>query len=42
VLFWAVSAGTMATWAKNKQRNYKKEFGVAYPKGRKAIFPGLI
>ncbi|KAI0784549.1 3-oxo-5-alpha-steroid 4-dehydrogenase-domain-containing protein [Abortiporus biennis] len=29
-------------WALKKHRNYKKEFGTAYPKGRKAIFPFII
>lgn len=34
----------MVLWALKKKAAYKKEFGAAkgFPKGRKAIFPGLI
>jgi hypothetical protein len=34
----------MILWAIKKKAAYKKEFGAtkAFPKGRKAIFPGLI
>ncbi|PWN30730.1 hypothetical protein BDZ90DRAFT_22286 [Jaminaea rosea] len=38
-LFSAVSVGQMAIWAAKKHRNYKKEFGKEYPRGRKAMFP---
>lgn len=38
-LFLLVGGFTMAVWAKNKHRKYKKEFGDKYPKERKAIIP---
>ncbi|KAH9945415.1 3-oxo-5-alpha-steroid 4-dehydrogenase-domain-containing protein [Epithele typhae] len=38
-LFWVVGTGQMAVWAKDKHRNYKKQFGDKYPRGRKAMFP---
>jgi hypothetical protein len=43
-IFTAVSVGQMILWAIKKKAAYKKEFGAtkAFPKGRKAIFPGLI
>ncbi|KAF8896679.1 3-oxo-5-alpha-steroid 4-dehydrogenase-domain-containing protein [Infundibulicybe gibba] len=38
-IFSAVAIGTMALWASKKHRNYKKEFGKAYPKSRAAMIP---
>ncbi|KAI0749310.1 3-oxo-5-alpha-steroid 4-dehydrogenase-domain-containing protein [Daedaleopsis nitida] len=41
-LFLAVSTYQMAVWALKKHRNYKKEFGKDYPRGRKAMFPFVL
>ncbi|KAI0787743.1 3-oxo-5-alpha-steroid 4-dehydrogenase-domain-containing protein [Fomes fomentarius] len=41
-LFLAVSTYQMAVWAIKKHRNYKKEFGKEYPRGRKAMFPFIL
>jgi len=41
-LFTAVSTGQMLIWAAKKHQRYKKEFGKAYPKGRKAMIPFLF
>ncbi|GAA5999672.1 trans-2-enoyl-CoA reductase (NADPH) TSC13 [Rhodotorula paludigena] len=38
-LFTAVAVAQMYVWALKKHRRYRKEFGSAYPKGRKAMFP---
>ncbi|KAG6336375.1 hypothetical protein ID866_2732 [Astraeus odoratus] len=38
-VFLVVATGQMYIWAAKKHRAYKKEFGSAYPKGRKAMFP---
>ncbi|KAG7310648.1 hypothetical protein JYU34_003448 [Plutella xylostella] len=40
-IFAAAGFYQMAVWALGKHRNYKKEF-PDYPKGRKAIIPGLL
>jgi len=40
-IFFAVSSGQMLLWAQKKHRNYKKEFGDKYPKGRKMMVPFL-
>jgi very-long-chain enoyl-CoA reductase len=37
--FLIVATGQMYVWAAKKHAAYKKEFGNAYPKGRKAMFP---
>ncbi|KIJ62849.1 hypothetical protein HYDPIDRAFT_176284 [Hydnomerulius pinastri MD-312] len=37
--FLLVATGQMYIWAAKKHRAYKKEFGSAYPKQRKAMFP---
>ncbi|KAH7884782.1 3-oxo-5-alpha-steroid 4-dehydrogenase-domain-containing protein [Phlebopus sp. FC_14] len=37
--FLVVATVQMYLWAAKKHRAYKKEFGNAYPKGRKAMFP---
>lgn len=37
--FLIVATGQMYVWAAKKHVGYKKEFGSAYPKGRKAMFP---
>ncbi|KAJ8520763.1 hypothetical protein ONZ45_g2461 [Pleurotus djamor] len=37
--FLAMSSGQMAIWAVKKHKNYKKEFGKDYPRGRKAMIP---
>jgi len=39
VIFLVVAFVTMAIWAKQKHRNYKKEFGKDYPRERAAIVP---
>jgi len=41
-VFLAFSAFTMSQWAVKKHRKYKKEFGKAYPRERKAIFPSIL
>jgi very-long-chain enoyl-CoA reductase len=41
-IFTAVSVGQMLIWAAKKHKNYKKEFGKDYPKGRKAMIPFLF
>ncbi|OCH94816.1 hypothetical protein OBBRIDRAFT_746685 [Obba rivulosa] len=41
-LFVALSTYQMAVWALKKHRNYKKEFGKEYPRGRKAIIPFIL
>ena len=38
-LFLGVATVTMTLWAQKRHRAYKKEFGAAYPKGRRMIFP---
>ncbi|KAJ7186738.1 3-oxo-5-alpha-steroid 4-dehydrogenase-domain-containing protein [Mycena filopes] len=40
--FWVVSAGQMVIWAQKKHAASKREFGDKYPRGRKAIFPGIL
>ncbi|XP_043199452.1 very-long-chain enoyl-CoA reductase-like [Amphibalanus amphitrite] len=40
-LFTAAGMYQMTVWALGKHRNYKKEF-PEYPRGRKAILPGLL
>ncbi|KAK4055854.1 3-oxo-5a-steroid 4- dehydrogenase [Microbotryomycetes sp. JL221] len=39
LVFIVAAVGQMYVWAVKKHRRYKKEFGTAYPKGRKAMFP---
>ncbi|KAF9048866.1 3-oxo-5-alpha-steroid 4-dehydrogenase-domain-containing protein [Panaeolus papilionaceus] len=41
-LFTVVAAGQMAIWAIKKHKQYKKEFGKEYPRGRKAMFPFIL
>ncbi|KDQ24915.1 hypothetical protein PLEOSDRAFT_1047157 [Pleurotus ostreatus PC15] len=41
-LFFVISTGQMAIWAAKKHRNYKKEFGKDYPRGRKAMIPFIF
>ncbi|KAJ7459821.1 3-oxo-5-alpha-steroid 4-dehydrogenase-domain-containing protein [Mycena latifolia] len=41
-LFVAASAQFMVPWALKKHVAYKREFGDKYPRGRKAIFPGIL
>jgi very-long-chain enoyl-CoA reductase len=38
-IFTAVAAGQMSLWAIKKHKNYKKEFGTQYPRGRKVMIP---
>ncbi|THU89772.1 hypothetical protein K435DRAFT_760778 [Dendrothele bispora CBS 962.96] len=40
--FLVVGTGQMLLWALKKHKNYKKDFGKEYPRGRKAMFPFLI
>lgn len=41
-VFTTLGVGIMSIWALKKHRNYKKEFGNAYPRGRKAIIPFIL
>lgn len=41
-IFTVVAAGQMAIWAIKKHKNYKKEFGKEYPRGRKAMIPFIL
>ncbi|KAF8621986.1 hypothetical protein AX15_007341 [Amanita polypyramis BW_CC] len=41
-VFTIVSISQMAIWAAKKHRNYKKEFGKDYPKGRYAMIPFIL
>jgi very-long-chain enoyl-CoA reductase len=43
-IFTVISVGQMVPWALKKKRAYRREFGEekGFPKGRKAIFPGLL
>ncbi|GLB44856.1 putative 3-oxo-5-alpha-steroid 4-dehydrogenase [Lyophyllum shimeji] len=38
-VFTVVATAQMAVWALKKHRNYKKEFGKEYPRGRYAMIP---
>ena len=38
-LFFVIGTFQMLSWAVKKHKNYKKEFGNEYPKGRKIMFP---
>ncbi|KJA25021.1 hypothetical protein HYPSUDRAFT_37922 [Hypholoma sublateritium FD-334 SS-4] len=42
LIFTVVAAGQMAIWAIKKHKNYKKEFGKEYPRGRKAMIPFIL
>eukprot|EP01137_Pigoraptor_chileana_P029414 Opistho-2@14629 len=42
VIFTIAGLVQMSVWALGKHRNYKKEFGNEYPRGRKAILPFLV
>jgi len=42
VLFLIVGSGTMANWAIQKHRKYKKEFGSDYPRNRKIMIPFIF
>lgn len=37
--FLILATGQMYIWAAKKHIAYKKEFGSAYPQGRRAMFP---
>ncbi|KAF4343680.1 enoyl reductase [Fusarium beomiforme] len=41
-LFISIGAAQMISWAKGKERAYRKEFGDRYKKKRYVIFPGLL
>lgn len=41
-VFAVVAVGQMTLWALKKHKNYKKEFGKSYPKGRKAMIPFIL
>ncbi|KAG6877204.1 hypothetical protein C0993_009396 [Termitomyces sp. T159_Od127] len=41
-VFLAVSTTQMALWAIKKHKNYKKEFGKEYPRGRYAMIPFIL
>lgn len=41
-MFTFYSVYQMLEWAIKKHKNYKKEFGDKYPRGRKAMFPFII
>ena len=38
-MFLIAAVGQMFLWALKKHRQYRKEFGAEYPRGRKAMFP---
>lgn len=42
LIFTLAGLMQMTEWAKGKHRNYRKEFGVKYPKERTAIIPVLL
>ncbi|KAL2373513.1 enoyl reductase [Blastomyces gilchristii SLH14081] len=42
VLFIIVACAPMITWAKQKERSYRKEFGDKYKKKRFAMLPGIV
>jgi len=42
IIYVLVGTATMTKWALAKHKKYRKEFGEAYPKGRKALFPGIL
>jgi len=42
ILFLIVGGGTMANWAVQKHRKYKKEFGSDYPRNRKIMIPFIF
>ena len=41
LLFAIVSTGQMMSWAKKKERNYRKEFGDKYKQKRFTMLPGI-
>ena len=41
LLFTIVSTGQMMSWAKKKERDYRKEFGDKYKKKRFTMLPGI-
>jgi len=41
-LFLIMSGVQMVLWAQKKHAAYKREFGDKYPRGRKAILPGIL
>jgi very-long-chain enoyl-CoA reductase len=41
-VFTGLAVGQMALWAIKKHKNYKKDFGKEYPRGRKAMFPFVL
>ena len=41
-LFVAVGGFIMSKWALKKHKAYKREFGEAYPRHRKAIIPFIL
>ncbi|KAF5379692.1 hypothetical protein D9615_005738 [Tricholomella constricta] len=41
-VFAVVSTGQMVLWAVKKHKNYKKEFGKEYPRGRYAMIPFIL
>ncbi|KAG5643275.1 hypothetical protein DXG03_001242 [Asterophora parasitica] len=41
-VFAVVSTGQMVLWALKKHKNYKKEFGKVYPRGRYAMIPFVV
>ncbi|KAG6865004.1 hypothetical protein C0991_005692 [Blastosporella zonata] len=42
LVFLAVSTTQMVLWAIKKHKNYKKEFGKEYPRGRNAMIPFIL
>jgi very-long-chain enoyl-CoA reductase len=41
-VFTVLAVGQMGLWALKKHKNYKKEFGKEFPKGRKALIPLIL
>ncbi|VEU23499.1 DEKNAAC104624 [Brettanomyces naardenensis] len=41
-LFFIIGTGTMMSWAGQKHKKYREEFGDQYPKNRKAMIPYIF
>ena len=41
-VFTGLAVGQMGLWAIKKHKNYKKDFGKEYPRGRKVMFPFVL
>lgn len=41
LLFTTIGIAQMATWARKKEKNYRKEFGDKYKKKKYVLIPGV-